>query len=291
MVVVKTIDSLDHPSLQPYRTMKMQQDHHNQGIFVAEGEKIVRRLIETDFKIISVLLPPKWLADFQSLLEPRQETVEIFVAQKEVLERLTGFSMYQGILAVARIPQPWSLEMAVACSPRPRLFVATDGINNSENMGILVRNCAAFGAQALLVGETSSSPYMRRAVRTSMGTIFRLPYVECDCLAATLRLLNKCGIKCIAAHPHSEKKYISDIDLTGDVCIVFGSEGLGISADVLEACSEWAEVEMAPGVDSLNVGSAAAVVLYEVWRQRYFATKNLANRGDLNPVCPGSTVC
>lgn len=247
----------------------MQQDHHNQGIFVAEGEKIVRRLIDTNFTIISVLLPGKWLEEFKRLLEPRPELVEVFVAEKDVLERLTGFSMYQGILAVARIPRSKSLEFAVASSQPPRLFVATDGINNSENMGILVRNCAAFGAHALLVGETSSSPYMRRAVRTSMGTIFKIPVVECICLAYTLRLLNKCGIKTVAAHPHSEKKFINQIDLTGDICIVFGSEGDGISPDVLDSCAECAEIEMACGVDSLNVGSASAVVLYEVWRQRH----------------------
>jgi tRNA G18 (ribose-2'-O)-methylase SpoU len=271
MVVVKTIDTFDHPSLTPYKTMKMQKDHHDQGIFVSEGEKIVRRLIETDFTIISVLLPGKWLEEFRRLLEPRPELVEVFVAEKEVLERLTGFSMYQGILAVAKIPRSWTLEEAITKSQSPRLFVATDGINNSENMGVLVRNAAAFGTQAILVGETSSSPYMRRAVRTSMGTIFKIPVVECKCLAYTLRLLNKLGIKTVAAHPHSDKRFITDVDLTGDVCIVFGSEGEGIAPETLDACAEHAEIEMAPGVDSLNVGSSAAVVLYEVWRQRHYA--------------------
>lgn len=269
MVVVKAIDSFDHPSLLAYRTMKMQRDHHSQGIFVAEGEKIVRRLVETDFKIFSVLLPSKWLPEFQRLLEPRKDVVEIFVAEKDVLERLTGFSMYQGVLSVAKIPEPQSVESVVAASRQPRLFMATDGINNSENMGIIVRNCAAFGTQALLIGETSSSPYMRRAVRTSMGTIFKIPVVECKCLASTLRLLNKCGIKSVAAHPHSERKFIADVDLTSDVCIVLGNEGFGISTEVLDACSESAEIEMAADIDSLNVGSAAAVFLYEVWRQRY----------------------
>ncbi|HON07908.1 MAG TPA: TrmH family RNA methyltransferase, partial [Verrucomicrobiota bacterium] len=76
-------------------------------------------------------------------------------------------------------------------------------------------------------------------------------------------------IKSVAAHPHSEKKFIADVDLKSDVCIVLGNEGLGISPEVLDACSESAEVEMAADVDSLNVGSAAAVFLYEVWRQRY----------------------
>lgn len=269
MVVVKTIDTFDHPSLTPYKTMKMQRDHFSAGIFVAEGEKIVRRLIATDYTILSVLLPGKWLDEFKAMLEPRPELIEVFVAEKEVLERLTGFSMYQGILAVAKIPEPASLEWVMKNTTSPRLLIATDGINNSENMGIIVRNAAAFGAQAILVGETSSSPWMRRAVRTSMGAIFKLPVVECKCLAYTLRVLNTAGVLTVAAHPHSPENVLPKAELTSDVCIVFGSEGEGISKDVLDACAKQVTVPMANDVDSLNVGSASAVFLYEVWRQRY----------------------
>jgi tRNA G18 (ribose-2'-O)-methylase SpoU len=201
-------------------------------------------------------------------LAARPEPIQLFLAEKEVLEKLTGYSMYQGVLAVARIPPASSLEAAMARSPSPKLFVAADGLNNSENLGVLVRNCAAFGVQALLVGETSSSPYMRRAVRCSMGTIFKLPVVECYCLPYTLRQLRDLGVRSVAAHPHTDRRTIAQALLAGDTCLVFGSEGVGVSPDVLAACDEAVAVPMTAGVDSLNVGSAAAVFLYEACRQR-----------------------
>jgi tRNA G18 (ribose-2'-O)-methylase SpoU len=268
MIHVQPLESLDHRLLAPYRTMKAQRDHHQQRIFVAEGEKIVRRLLETTFPVISAVMPQRWADNFRPLIEPRPELVEVFVAEKEQLERLTGFSMFQGVFAVARIPPPADLPTVLAKSPPPLFLAAVDGINNSENMGVLVRNCTAFGGQALLQGETSSSPYMRRAVRSSMGNIFRLPVIECSCLAYTLRYLRTRGLRVVAAHPHTNRRTLAQAQLAGDCCVVFGSEGSGVSPEVLDACDEAVAVPMANEVDSLNVGSAAAVFCYEVARQR-----------------------
>ncbi len=148
------IESFDLPELQPFRTMRRQHEHREQGIFVAEGEKVVRRLLESKFGVVSVLLPEKWLQELAPLLEARWEETRVFVAEKALLETLTGFSMYQGLLAVGRVPPLPTLEEIVARSPQPRLLVAADGLTSAENLGALVRNCAAFNAQALIVGET-----------------------------------------------------------------------------------------------------------------------------------------
>jgi tRNA G18 (ribose-2'-O)-methylase SpoU len=262
------IESFDLPELQPYRTMRRQHEHRQQGIFVAEGEKVVRRLLESSFGVVSVLLPEKWLRDLDPLLRARPEEVQVFVAEKALLETLTGFSMYQGLLAVGKVPPLPTLEEMVARSPQPRLLAAADGLSSAENLGALVRNCAAFNAQALIVGETCSSPFLRRAVRSSMGTIFLMPIVETPSLIQALGDLRKQGIRCIAAHPHADGQTLSQANLTGDCCIVFGSEGYGISPAVLAACDEAAAIPMPDAVDSLNVGSAAAVFLYEANRQR-----------------------
>ena len=101
-----------------------------------------------------------------------------------------------------------------------------------------------------------------------MGTIFQLPVVEPPSLARTLQELRRCDIRCVAAHPHTSGKNLSQADLTHDCCIVFGSEGYGISPAVLKVCDEAVAIPMPPTVDSLNVGAAAAVFLYEVNRQR-----------------------
>lgn len=272
MMRIEKFSSFDAPELQPYATMRRPAAHELEGIFVAEGEKVVRRLLESHFTVISAVFTEKHLADFRHLIEARPEQITVYLAEKKWLETLTGFAMFQGVLAVGKIPGKASLDAILRDSPEPRLIAAVDGLTNSENLGALVRNCAAFSAQALLVGETSSSPFLRRAVRNSMGAIFQLPVVElgkgnAETLAGTLDALRKRGIQCIAAHPHGEK-LLSEVDFTKDCCLVFGSEGLGISKEVLESCDEAVAIPMPEKVDSLNVGAAAAVFLYEVNRQR-----------------------
>lgn len=292
MFRVEKISSFDSPELQPYVTLRRPLEHRQQGIFVAESEKVVRRLLESKLAVVSVVLPEKWLEAYRPLLEARPETVHVYLAEKKVLEALIGFTMFQGVLAVGKVPPPASLEKILAQSPAPKLFVAVDELANAENLGALARNCVAFGVQTLIVGETSSSPYLRRAVRNSMGTIFQLPVVELQqkrgphessaelrqrgisaaernlTLAQTLLDLRARGVRCIAAHPRADGKILSQANFTGDCCIVFGSEGEGISRTVLESCDEAVAIPMAANVDSLNVGAAAAIFLYEARRQR-----------------------
>lgn len=268
-MTVTEVQDLTNPSLEPYRTLRRPLDHQQQGIFVAEGEKVVRRLLESGLPVLSVLLTPEWLTIHHSLLEHRHPPPEVFVAPKKLVESIVGFNLHQGIMAVAKIPEPVFLEELLTSSPSPRLLVAIDGLTNAENLGVLVRNCAAFGVQGLLVGETSSSPYLRRAVRNSMGTVFTLPIVHLTDLPGTLRDLRSVhGVRCIAAHPHADRMTLYTADFRGNCCIVFGSEGEGISDRVREACDDAVVIPMHLGVDSLNVASASAVFLAEARRQR-----------------------
>ena len=269
MVHLHPITSLEHPALQPYLTMRRQEEHRQQRIFVAEGEKVVRLLLASELEVISLLLEDKWLEPLQPLLARRAEPdIQAFVAPKAALEQLVGYPMYQGVLALGRIPRTPTLTEVLQRSQPPRFFAAVDGVGNAENLGSLVRNCAAFGVQALLVSETCSSPWMRRAVRASMGTLYSLPVVEPVALPAALHDLRLAGVRCVAAHPHTDRRTLAQAELRGDCCLVFGSEGHGISAEVLAACDEAVSVPMSNAVDSLNVASAAAVFLYEAARQR-----------------------
>ncbi len=266
---VRRIESLNLPELEPYRTMRRPQEHCDQGIFVAEGEKVVRRLLESHFGVVSVLLPEKWLRDYEPLIRARPEKeLPVFVTEMRVLEELVGFPMFQGVLAVGKIPERSTLENVLRSSPSPRLLVAIDGLTSAENVGTVVRNCAAFSAEALIVGETSSSPFLRRAVRNSMGAIFQLPVIETGNLAGTLNQLRSNGIRVVAAHPHVEGRTLAQANLRRDCCLVFGSEGNGISPEILAVCDEAVAIPMPPNVDSLNVNAAAAVFLYETSRQR-----------------------
>src|SRR4051812_4005167 len=106
MLRAHPIDSLDHHELAPYRTLKRPAEHAAQGIFVAEGDKVVRRLLESHFGVVSVLLPDHRLAEFEPMLNarPEKEIPVYIVSKKSVLEELIGFEMFQGVLAVGKIP-------------------------------------------------------------------------------------------------------------------------------------------------------------------------------------------
>jgi tRNA G18 (ribose-2'-O)-methylase SpoU len=263
-----TVTSLDHPELAPYRTLRQSIEHFRQGIFVAEGEKVVKRLLESTHEILSALMTSEWLEKYSKFLEARPENITVFVGEKELLEKIIGFNLHQGIMALGKIPKQANLVSLLNESTSPRLLVAIDGLTNSENLGVLIRNCVAFGVQSILVGETSSSPYLRRAVRNSMGTIFKIPVVHCSNLVETLQMLHSHQFKIFAAHPHTKEHNILNTDFSGNCCIVFGSEGSGISTLVLSACDAAVAIPMQLDVDSLNVASANAVLLYEVIRQR-----------------------
>ena len=265
---IHRVTALDRPELAPYATLRQHEEHKRAGIFVAEGDKVVRRLLESDFGVVSVLLPERRLAEFEPLIRARPENVPVYVMEIAELEKLTGFPFFQGVLAVGKIPQTHTLDSILARASRPHFFVAIDGLTNAENVGLIVRNCAAFGAQALIVDESSASPFLRRAVRNSMGTIFKLPIVETGKLVESLRVLRSKKIRVIAAHPHTEQRMVHNTDFATDCCLVFGSEGLGLSEEALAACDECVAIPMSNEVDSLNVGSAAAVFLYEAARRR-----------------------
>jgi tRNA G18 (ribose-2'-O)-methylase SpoU len=275
MVRVHPVESLEMPELAPYRSMRWQHEQRKQGIFVAEGEKVVRRLLESHIEIISLLLPAKWAENYSELLAARPEAeIHVYTAEKKLLELLTGFSMYQGVLALGRVPKSVSLESVIEQSAKPLLILAVEGVSSAENLGGLVRNCAAFGAHAVIVSETCCSPYLRRAVRASVGTVFKVPVIETEKLLETLELAKANGLRVIAAHPHTEKKFLADATLTADCIILLGSEGEGISPAILAACDEAVAIPMENEVDSLNVGMAGAVFLYEASRQR---TKKVAS--------------
>lgn len=278
--VVVQVENLDVRGVEPYRTLRRQESHLREGIFVAEGEKVVRRLLASGMRIRSMLLTPEWkeaLFGEGPVAAPDATFIpgaSVFVAPRRLLEAIVGFSLHQGLMAVAETPREMSEEEVTAAVGASSIFVALDDLVNAENVGLVVRNCAAFGVDTLICGETSSSPYLRRAVRASMGTVFGLPVHPSPDLAATLRTLAaRAGMAAVAADP-SATESLHDADLSGPLCLVLGHEGTGIRPGVLAACGRRISIPMWRGTDSLNVSSACAVFLAEARRQR--------ERGDLS---------
>lgn len=269
---VQLVTSLEDAGLQPYRTLRRPLEHFQQGIFVAEGEKVVRRLLDSGLEIVSMLMTPEWYTALSQTSNFKPVTSNhstiIYLAEKQLLESIVGYNLHQGIMAIGKVPRERTIDEILLSLTKPYLLVALDGLVNAENVGVVVRNCAAFGVDAILVGETSSSPYLRRAVRNSMGAVFQIPVLHVASLVETLQTLQKQYHTRVIGTTPNVKRTLHETNLSENVCVVFGNEGEGISQNVLDACSEFAAIPMQNDTDSLNVASASAVVLYEAAEQR-----------------------
>jgi tRNA G18 (ribose-2'-O)-methylase SpoU len=265
---IQTIQSLDAPELALYCTLRRVEEHERAGVLVATNAKVVKRLLASRYTVVSALLTPAWLEKLEPLLRARPEDITVYVGERKLLETITGYQLHQGALAVAKIPPQADFETLLKNSPHPMLLAAVEGIASAENLGAVVRNCAAFGVHFLIVGETCGSPFQRRAVSGSMGTTFEQPLVQVDNLVEKLTSLRARGVRCLAAHPRPGAKKLSAVDLRGDCCLVFGAEGPGLTAAVLAACDDMVEIPMPSHMNSLNVAVATGVFLYEATRQR-----------------------
>jgi len=265
---IQTVQSLDGSELKYYLTLKRVEEHEQAGVLVAANWKVIKRLLASRYTVVSALLTPTWLAKLEAQLRARPEVVDVYVAEPALLNTITGYKMHQGALAVAKIPPLLDLETLLNHAPRPLLLAAVEALASAENLGAVVRNCAAFGAHILVVGETCGSPFQRRAVASSMGTIFEQSVVRVENLVATLEALRARGVRCVAAHPRPDAKKLAHADLRGDCCLVFGAEGPGLTEAALAACDDMVEIPMPSHMNSLNVAVASGVFLYEATRQR-----------------------
>lgn len=263
------VPSIELPFLQPYRTLKRQQEHRDEGIFVAEGEKVVLRLLSSGIPVVSILTCSTILEKYKDIFKKNNSAIEIYLATPEMLKEITGFNMHQGTMAIGLVPTPPKIESLILRYPERCFFVAIDNVISAENLGVLVRNCAALGVQGLIVGESSADPYLRRSVRNSMGTIFSLPIIYSENLRELLQNLEEnFGFTNVATYLNDQSKPIWEFDLRKNSCIVFGNEDKGVSPEIVNVCSKKALIPMAENIDSMNIANAAAAVLYEVLRQR-----------------------
>lgn len=268
---IEHITSLDIPELEPYRTLKRPLEHLRKGIFVAEGEKVVARLLTSKIRVFSLLLTEQWFEQYKVILERHVDPIDIFIGKKELLNTIVGHELHQAMMAIGKVPKRLTTEELIQRMNEKRQFTAVmlDGIMNAENMGVILRNCACFGVDAVIALSSSCDPYLRRSVRNSMGNIFQMPIVEMENPEQGVHLMKQHDVQLYAAHPHIQSKDVRSVSFASRTCIIFGAEGTGISDTILKLCDEYIAVPMKEGVDSLNVASASAVVLWET-AQRFF---------------------
>ncbi len=272
---LRRVDSLDLPELEPYRTLREKTWHWRTGHFVAESEKVVKALLESGIGVLSMLMTEEWLAAHSEVTEhPGLDQTEIFVVPDDLVQSIVGYSLHQGVMAIGRIPENPRLDELLQAGQSMPLFVALEGITDAENMGMILRNCAAFGIAGVLIGKDSCSPWLRRSVRVSVGHMFRLRIRISENIIDDLNALRRdAGVRVIGAAPRGGSAAVfarqsSREGQTPPLCLLFGSEAHGLSQQAFEACDDLFTIPMHDGVDSINVANALAVALYAATTER-----------------------
>jgi tRNA G18 (ribose-2'-O)-methylase SpoU len=253
------IDTIDDPRLAPYRQLKETNATRRQGLFVCEGEKLTRRLLESSFEVHSLLVAERWTPQFTDVA---QQT-PIFVVPDEWIETIIGFNFHRGVLACGRRQPPLSLE--TLCEPlasQATLVVCPD-VQDPENLGTILRIASAFGVAGMILGNKTADPFSRRVLRVSMGAALRVPMVHAQDLPASLALLHtRWNFERWATVLDTTATPLSEITRPQRLAILFGSEGHGLDPEHIAFCDQRVTIPMAPGVDSLNVAISAGIFLY-----------------------------
>jgi len=251
------------PRISAYRDIRERDLVGRQGLFVAEGKVVLTVLLRSaGFEAVSLLVLENRLAGIAGLLEHVPADVPVFVAEAAVMDAVAGFPMHRGILALGRRRSTPSVEALLAALPRRALVVAPVGISNHDNIGAIFRNAAAFGADAVLMDATCCDPLYRKAIRVSVGGVFRVPYATCPSPAALLDALAREKFVPVALSPRGVED-IADMPRPERAALFLGTEGEGLPPLLLGAMRT-ARIAIAPGFDSLNVAAASAIALHRL---------------------------
>lgn len=233
------------------------------GIFVAEGDLVVERAVRAGYRPRAVLVD----ATRTNPLPTTLPEVPVYAAGPALVLQITGMAMHRGcIVSFDRRPVPPAAEV-LATATR---VVVLENLNNPTNLGVIARSAAALGADALILDPSSCDPLYRRASRVAMGEVFGLPYAYAGRFPAGLDVVLDAGFSLLALTPDPEAESIDDVAFRADekVALVLGAEGPGLTDETMARIGRRVRIPIRPGVDSLNVGAAAAIACYALGRGR-----------------------
>ncbi|MGI8329670.1 TrmH family RNA methyltransferase [Actinomadura scrupuli] len=253
----------------------------DEGLFIAEGEKVVRRAVETGHRVRSLLMAAKWVEPLSDLLD--RVDAPVYVVDDATAQTVTGYAVHRGALAsMARLPLPSVPEMLAgagrpaaepgetasgrAAAPLRRILVLED-LADHGNVGAIFRCAAALGIEAIVLSPRCADPLYRRSVKVSMGAVFAIPYARMTNWHDGLADLRESGFQLLALTPDQSAVPMDKVAMGERVALMLGSEGDGLSSRWLHeadepVCIPMSAGAMALGVDSLNVVAAAAIACH-----------------------------
>ena len=255
------IDDPGDPRVAAYLDIRERDLVGRHGRFVAEGKVVLDLLFSAGrFGAESVLVLENRLAGLDSTLRKAPADLPVYVATGEIIDRIAGFHMHRGILAIGSRGPVQSAEALLDSLPAGALIVVLVGIANHDNMGAIFRNAAAFGADAVLLHATCCDPLYRKAIRVSVGAALKIPFASFTDTSGFTATLAERGFEQFALSPRGNTD-IRDARPAQRLALYLGTEGEGLPESLL-ARLQTVRITMSKGFDSLNVAAASAIALH-----------------------------
>lgn len=265
MARIIEIESLSHPGAELFGTLTEAQLRNRlepeKGVFIAESPKVINVALDAGYEPLALMCERRHIeGDAAGLIARCNPDIPLYTGDRALLGNITGYTLTRGVLCAMRRPAPRRVDEV--CSGARRVAVI-DGVTDTTNIGAIFRSAAALGIDAVLLTPTSCDPLNRRAVRVSMGSVFLVPWAW---LEAPVASLGELGFATVAMALTDRSVPIDDKSLASEprLAIVLGTEGDGLSKQVLEQTDYVARIPMSHNVDSLNVAAASAVAFWEL---------------------------
>lgn len=277
------VTSLSDPRIAPFLDLTLPEKRSSPTHFIAEGEKVTIRLLQSAYRCEAVLCAEHKVANIRPLLQPG---TELLVAPRRLVQEIAGFKFHSGVIGLGVRPDPspatpgegWG-EGPRAMSPHPNpnllpeyrergLILVLPEITDPANLGALIRVAAAFGVQTVVLGEHCRDPFTRQTVRTSMGTIFSIRLIQSRDLRTDLRAMRAAGMALIATVLDADAEALSTTAAPEWLALLVGNEGPGLPQDISAMCDRRVTIPMQLGTDSLNVVVATGIFLHHLCPQK-----------------------
>ena len=258
------INSIHHPGVEIFYTLTEAQLRNRlepeKGIFIAESPKVIHVALNAGYEPLALLCEEKHITGDAATLIERYGDIPVYTGERELLASLTGYTLTRGVLCAMRRPVP--KQLTDVCKEARRIVVI-DGVTDTTNIGAIFRSAAALGIDAVLLTPSSCDPLNRRAVRVSMGSVFLVPWTWLD---TPIPSLHDYGFR-TAAMALSDNSISIDHPVLKEeprLALILGTEGDGLSSQVIEEADYVVRIPMSHEVDSLNVAAASAVAFWEL---------------------------
>jgi tRNA G18 (ribose-2'-O)-methylase SpoU len=261
------IDDADDPRIAVYRDIRERDLVGRDRRFIAEG-KVVLDVLFTSRRLVveSALILDARLSGMAATLAKAPPQLPVYVASRDVIDRIAGFPLHRGVLAIGARGETLGPGELLSNLPSRAVVLALVGISNHDNMGAIFRNAAAFGAAAVLMDATCCDPLYRKAIRVSVGAALKVPFAVAGSKEDLLSALVAAGFDQVALSP-AGRADIRDLAPSERLALYLGTEGEGLPDDLL-ARLETVRIPIAEGFDSLNVSVAGAIALHEIRNRR-----------------------